>query len=59
MDTVWPVGTLAEMPVHGEDGLLFGPGTADMKGGLVEIVFALRALHELGLATVGDTRSCS
>jgi glutamate carboxypeptidase len=49
MDTVWPVGTLARMPVHGEHGLLFGPGTADMKGGLVEIVFALRALHELGL----------
>ena len=49
MDTVWPVGTLAEMPLHEEDGLLFGPGVADMKGGLVEIVFALRALHELGL----------
>ncbi len=50
MDTVWPVGTLAEMPVRVENGLLFGPGTADMKGGLVEIVFALRALHELDLA---------
>ncbi|HYA10001.1 MAG TPA: M20/M25/M40 family metallo-hydrolase, partial [Gaiellaceae bacterium] len=49
MDTVWPLGTLAEMPVRAEDGLLFGPGTADMKGGLVELVFALRALHELGL----------
>jgi glutamate carboxypeptidase len=50
MDTVWPIGTLAQMPVHTVDGLLFGPGTADMKGGLVEIVFALRALRELGLA---------
>jgi glutamate carboxypeptidase len=49
MDTVWPVGTLQTMPVHQEDGLLFGPGVADMKGGLVEIVFALRALRELGL----------
>jgi glutamate carboxypeptidase len=49
MDTVWPVGTLAEMPLREEDGQLFGPGVADMKGGLVEIVFALRALHELGL----------
>jgi glutamate carboxypeptidase len=49
MDTVWPVGTLAEMPLRTEDGLLFGPGVADMKGGLVELVFALRALHELGL----------
>ena len=50
MDTVWPLGTLTEMPVRLESGLLYGPGTADMKGGLVEIVFALRALHELGLA---------
>ena len=49
MDTVWPIGTLAEMPLHTEGELLYGPGTADMKGGLVEIVFALRALHELGL----------
>ncbi len=49
MDTVWPVGTIAEMPLHVEGGLLFGPGVADMKGGLVEIVFALRALHELEL----------
>jgi glutamate carboxypeptidase len=49
MDTVWPVGTLAEMPLRLEGGLLFGPGVADMKGGLVEIVFALRALHELEL----------
>jgi glutamate carboxypeptidase len=49
MDTVWPVGTLAEMPLHERDGILYGPGVADMKGGLVQIVFALRALHELGL----------
>ncbi len=49
MDTVWPIGTIAEMPIRGEDGLLFGPGVADMKGGLVEIVFALRALRELEL----------
>ena len=49
MDTVWPVGTLATMPLREQDGQLFGPGVADMKGGLVEIVFALRALHALGL----------
>jgi glutamate carboxypeptidase len=49
MDTVWPIGTIAEMPLHEDGGWLFGPGVADMKGGLVEIVFALRALHELGL----------
>ena len=50
MDTVWPLGTLAEMPLRREGGFLFGPGTADMKGGLVQIVFALRVLDELGLA---------
>jgi glutamate carboxypeptidase len=49
MDTVWPVGTLARMPVHERDGMLFGPGVADMKGGLVAIVYALRALRELRL----------
>jgi glutamate carboxypeptidase len=49
MDTVWPIGTLRDMPLREEDGVLFGPGVADMKGGLVEIVFALRALDELDL----------
>ena len=48
-DTVWPVGTLATMPVEIRDGSLWGPGTFDMKGGLVQGIFALRALHELGL----------
>ena len=49
MDTVWPVGTLAEMPVERRDGRLYGPGVVDMKGGLVEIVFALEALDALDL----------
>lgn len=48
-DTVWPVGTLDEMPVELEDDRLRGPGVFDMKGGLAQTVFALRALHELGL----------
>ena len=48
-DTVWPLGTLEQMPVHVRDGKLFGPGTLDMKGGLSLIVFALRALRDLGL----------
>jgi glutamate carboxypeptidase len=49
MDTVWPVGTLERMPVRREGDTLFGPGTYDMKAGLVQLVFALRALHEFGL----------
>lgn len=49
MDTVWPLGTLASMPVREEGGLLYGPGVADMKGGLVAIAYALRALRQLQL----------
>jgi glutamate carboxypeptidase len=37
------------MPVEVRDGRLAGPGVYDMKGGLVQGVFALRALQELGL----------
>lgn len=32
-----------------KDGWLYGPGTADMKGGLAVIVFALKALHQTGV----------
>lgn len=48
-DTVWDVGTLDAMPVIERSGRLYGPGTYDMKGGLVNIVFALDALQALGL----------
>lgn len=48
-DTVWPVGTLASMPAEIRDGRLSGPGVYDMKAGLVQGIFALRALHDLGL----------
>ena len=37
------------MPVEIRDGRLFGPGVYDMKGGLVQGIFALRALRDLGL----------
>ena len=42
-DTVWPQGTLEKMPVENRDGRLHGPGIYDMKGGLVQAIFALGA----------------
>ena len=49
LDTVWPVGTLQTMPIEVTDGRLHGPGVFDMKCGLVQTLFALRAIRELGL----------
>jgi glutamate carboxypeptidase len=42
VDTVWPRGTLAQMPFRLEGGRAYGPGTYDMKGGLVVLLEALR-----------------
>ena len=49
LDTVWPVGTVDRMPVRVEGGRITGPGVYDMKGGLVQMLFALRVLRDLGL----------
>ena len=49
VDTVWPHGTLETMPVESKEGCLHGPGVYDMKGGLVQAIFALAALRQLGL----------
>lgn len=48
-DTVWDAGTLETMPIEIRNRLMYGPGTYDMKGGLSQMVFALRALRELEL----------
>jgi glutamate carboxypeptidase len=47
-DTVWPVGTLARLPFRREGGRILGPGTLDMKGGLVQGLWAVRAYRKLG-----------
>jgi len=47
-DTVYPLGTLGAMPWRRRGPRLYGPGTFDMKGGIVQALFALRALRERG-----------
>ncbi|MCA9973783.1 MAG: M20/M25/M40 family metallo-hydrolase, partial [Anaerolineales bacterium] len=48
-DTVWPLGTLAAMPLARDGRSLRGPGVFDMKGSLAMLVFVLRALRHLEL----------
>ena len=48
-DTVWPLGTLKEMPLKIADGRMTGPGVYDMKAGLVQTLWSLRALRDLAL----------
>ncbi len=48
-DTVWPLNTLQDMPVHIQDEKMSGPGVYDMKAGLVQILFALQAIVDLSL----------
>ena len=44
-DTVYPLGTLATMPCHVEDGRLHGPGVLDMKSGIALMLYAIEALQ--------------
>src|SRR5712691_4129315 len=45
-DTVYASGTLAKMPFRISAGKAYGPGTFDMKAGLVQALFALDALQQ-------------
>lgn len=47
-DTVWDKGELA---IKEEAGKIYGPGILDMKGGLVQAIWAMKACKELGLET--------
>ena len=45
IDTVWPTGTLADMPYREEDGNIYGPGVLDMKAGISATIAALFMLR--------------
>ncbi len=49
-DTVWPVGTVADRPFTVDGDIIRGPGVFDMKGGLVQLVLAVKTIQELGLS---------
>jgi glutamate carboxypeptidase len=44
MDTVYPLGTLADMPCRVSHGRLWGPGALDMKSGIALILHAMEGL---------------
>jgi len=48
MDTVFPLGTLEKMPYREADGKIFGPGTLDMKAGIVISLAAIENLQNNG-----------
>lgn len=51
LDTVHPIGTLAQNPWRIEEGRCYGPGIQDMKGGNYAAIDAIRKLALAGVET--------
>lgn len=51
LDTVHPVGTLAQNPWRREEGKIYGPGIQDMKGGNFVALEAMRQIMRAGVTT--------
>ena len=48
IDTVFDEGTLKTNPFRIDNGKAYGPGVLDMKGGIVALVYAIKALESIG-----------
>lgn len=48
-DTVWDIDTLEKMPFVRENKKVRGPGVYDMKAGITQMLFAIKAIKELEL----------
>jgi len=53
IDTVFEPGTVQRRPFRSDDKRAYGPGVSDEKGGVVEGVYALQILHDLGFRDFG------
>lgn len=54
LDTVWPLGILDQMPVVREGDRFSGPGTVDMKAGIVTALTAVELASSSGRSLAGD-----
>ena len=48
IDTVFEPGTVAKRPFRMDADKAYGPGVSDEKGGVIEGIYALQLLHDLG-----------
>ena len=53
LDTVWPEGTLADIPFRVEGGVARGPGVFDMKAGIAVAIVVLEAVAKGDVAPAG------
>ena len=51
MDTVHPIGSFGDPPVHRDAEKIYGPGVLDCKGGIVAAMLTMHALENLGYAS--------